>query len=151
MSAKCGYQPQGPYWTRIWSPLQWRHNEHDGVSNHQPCDCLLNRLFRRRWQKTSKLRVTGLCDKGPVTRKMFPIDDVIVEPKSPLYMSADIMASSWWKWINQNYQNYRWDDEITPVIILMVYCQIEWWYDDYAVRAKIMVNLLYSDDFSIEK
>ena len=28
--------------------LQWRHNRHDSVSNHQPCDCLLNRLFRRR-------------------------------------------------------------------------------------------------------
>ena len=41
--------------------LQWRHNEHDGVSNHQPRDCLLNRLFRHRLEKTSKLRVTGLC------------------------------------------------------------------------------------------
>ena len=28
--------------------LQWRHNERDGVSNHQPKDCLLNRLFRLR-------------------------------------------------------------------------------------------------------
>ena len=41
--------------------LHWRHDEHDGVSNHQPHDCLLNRLFRRRSKKTSKLRVTGLC------------------------------------------------------------------------------------------
>ena len=41
--------------------LQWRHNEHDSVSNHQPHDCLINRLFRRRSKKTSKLRVTGLC------------------------------------------------------------------------------------------
>ena len=41
--------------------LQWRHNDHDGVSNHQPHGCLLNRLFRRRSKKTSKLRVTGLC------------------------------------------------------------------------------------------
>ena len=39
----------------------WRHNGHDNVSNHQPHDCLLNRLFRRRSKKTSKLRVTGLC------------------------------------------------------------------------------------------
>ena len=29
--------------------------------NHQPHSCLLNRLFRRRSKKTSKLRVTGLC------------------------------------------------------------------------------------------
>ena len=42
-------------------PLRWRHNGCDSVSNHQPHDCLLNRLFRRRSKKTSKLRVTGLC------------------------------------------------------------------------------------------
>ena len=41
--------------------LRWRHNGRDSVSNHQPHDCLLNRLFRRRSKKTSKLRVTGLC------------------------------------------------------------------------------------------
>ena len=52
--------------------LQWRHNELDGVSNHQPHDCLLNRLFRRRSKKTSKLRVTGLCEgNSPVTAE-FP-------------------------------------------------------------------------------
>ena len=69
--------------------LHWRHNDHEGVSSHQPHGCLLNRLFRRRSKKTSKLRVTGLCvgnspgpvnspHKWPVTRKMFPFDDVIM-------------------------------------------------------------------------
>ena len=51
-------------WSASWyiaSSLQWRHNERDSVSNQQPHDCLLNRLFRRRSKKTSKLRVTGLC------------------------------------------------------------------------------------------
>ena len=42
-------------------PLQWRHNGRDSISNHQPHSGLLNRLFRRRSKKTSKLRVTGLC------------------------------------------------------------------------------------------
>ena len=71
--------------------LHRRHNDHDGISNHQPHGCLLNRLFRHRSKKTSKLRVTGLCagnspgpvnspHKGPVTRKMFPFDDVIMPP-----------------------------------------------------------------------
>ena len=41
--------------------LRWRHNDHAGVSNHQPHGCLLNRLFRRKSKKTSKLRVTGHC------------------------------------------------------------------------------------------
>ena len=40
---------------------RWRHNGPDSVSNDQHHDCLLNRLFRRRSKKTSKLRVTGLC------------------------------------------------------------------------------------------
>ena len=49
-------------------PLQWRHNGHDGVSNHQPHDGLLHRLFRRKSTKISKLRVTGLCaGNSPVT------------------------------------------------------------------------------------
>ena len=39
--------------------LHWRHDDHDGVSNHQPHGCLLNRLIGRRSKKTSKLRVTG--------------------------------------------------------------------------------------------
>ena len=69
--------------------LLWRHNGHNSVSNHQPYDCLLRRLFRRRSKQTSKLHVTGLCagnspgpvnfpHKWPVTRKMFPFDDVIM-------------------------------------------------------------------------
>ena len=73
--------------------LRWRHNGHDCVSNHQPHHCLLKRLFGRRSRKTSKLRVTGLCagnspgpvnspHKGPVTRKMFPFDDVIMNNRS---------------------------------------------------------------------
>ena len=41
--------------------IQWRHNGHDDVSNNQPRDCLLNRIFRRRSKKTSTLRTTGLC------------------------------------------------------------------------------------------
>ena len=45
----------------VASTLQWRHNERDSVSHHQPHNCLLNRLIRRRSKKTSKLRVTGLC------------------------------------------------------------------------------------------
>ena len=77
-------------WTRNFVPhltyngctLQWRHNGRDGVSNHHPHDCSLNRLFRRRSKKTPKLRVTGLCSpvtaQMAVTQKMLPFDDVIM-------------------------------------------------------------------------
>ena len=70
--------------------LLWRHTGRTGVSNHQSHDCLLKCSFRRRSKKTSKLHATGLCvgihrwpvnspHKWPVTRKMFPFDDVIME------------------------------------------------------------------------
>ena len=53
--------------------LQWRHNERDGVSNHQPYQpCLLNCLFSRRSKKTSKLRVTGLWDGNSPVTGQFP-------------------------------------------------------------------------------
>ena len=74
----------------VFVTVQWRRNERDGVSDHQPhdcllkrlfkenikalrLDCLLNRLFRRRSKKISKLCVTGLCEgNSPVTGE-FPI------------------------------------------------------------------------------
>ena len=74
----------------VFETLHWRHNDHGGVSNHQPQGCLINRLFRRRSKKISKFRITGLCagnSPGPVnsphkelvTRKIVPFDDVIME------------------------------------------------------------------------
>ena len=52
--------------------LHWRHNDHDGVSNHQPHGCLLNRLFRHTSKKTSKLSVTGLCAGNSPEAGEFP-------------------------------------------------------------------------------
>ena len=85
--------------------LHWRHNDHDVVSNYQPHGCLLNRLFRRRSKKTSKLRVTGLCvgnspgpvnspHKGPVARKMFPFDDVIMGDSPDISLFAACLPLS---------------------------------------------------------
>ena len=67
--------------------LQRRHDERDVVSNHQPHDCLLKRLFRRRSKKTPKLRVTGLCEgNSPVTGE-FPAQRA----------SNAENASIWWR------------------------------------------------------
>ena len=72
--------------------IQWRYNECDGVSNHQPPDCLLNRLFKvqikenikatRHWPFVRRIHrwPVNSPHKGPVTRKMFPFDDVIMIP-----------------------------------------------------------------------
>ena len=74
VTASLGHQPSTwPYQLQDHSQsLQWRQNEHDSISNHQSPDCLLNRLFRCRSKKTSKLCVTGLCEKK------FLFDDAIM-------------------------------------------------------------------------
>ena len=67
--------------------LHCRHNGHDGVSNHLPYDCLLDRLFGRRSQKTSKLRVTGLrVGNSPWTGEI------------PARMASNVEnVSIWWR------------------------------------------------------
>ena len=75
--------------------LRWRHNEHDSVSNHQPRDCLLNRLFRRRSKKTSKLRVTGLCVGNSPGTGEFP---------AQMASNAE-KVSIWWR---HHGMKYRW-------------------------------------------
>ena len=71
------------------STLRWRHNGRDSVSNHQPRHCLLNRYSnadQRKQQSSASLAFVGGIHRGPVncphkwpvTRKMFPFDDVIM-------------------------------------------------------------------------
>ena len=55
-----------------FTTLQWHHNEHDGISNHQRLDCLLNRLFKHRSKKTSKLHATDLCEGNSLVTGEFP-------------------------------------------------------------------------------
>ena len=81
--------PHG-YWS---TPLQWRHNDLHGVSNHQLLDCLLNHLFKHRSKKTSKLRVTGLCvGNSPVTGE-FPAQKASNAENVPI----------WWR----HHDNFR--------------------------------------------
>ena len=56
-----------------------RHNERDGVSNHQPSDCLLNRLFKTQTKENIKApRHWPLCGEFTGERKMLPFDEVIM-------------------------------------------------------------------------
>ena len=82
-----------------WMTLRWRHNDHSGVSNHQSHGCLLNRLFRcksKKHQSSASLAFVREIHRGPVnfphkwpvTRKMFPFDDVI--------MFSRILAGNKW-------------------------------------------------------
>ena len=125
-----------PWWRRwimpvtydsaVFDTLQWRHNERDGVSNRRPLDCLHDRLFRRRSKKTSKIRVTGLCvrgihrwpvnspHKGPVTRKLFLFDDVIMwhikVSGSNIFMAWQLQANHkpWYMFLTTMHDMVSW-------------------------------------------
>ena len=76
-------------WVVMYFSLMWRHNGCNGVSNHQPYDCLRNRPFRQIKENIKAPRHWPLCGeftsdrsiprtfKWTATRKMFPFDDVI--------------------------------------------------------------------------
>ena len=59
-------------WEKSSYTLQWRHYERDGVSTHRRLDCFFNRLFSHRPTKTSKLRLTGLCEVNSLVTGEFP-------------------------------------------------------------------------------
>ena len=101
--------------------LRWRHNGRDSLSNHQPHDCLLNRLFRRRSKKTSKLRATGLCVRNSRGTGEFPAQ----------MASHAENVSIWWRhhefstWCTVVYAAYRpW---LTLRVIALI---IKAWHDE---------------------
>ena len=72
----------------IFNPLRWRHNGHGGVSNHHPTivySTVWSDADQRKHQSSALLTfVWGIHrwpvnspHKWPVTRKMFPFDNVI--------------------------------------------------------------------------
>ena len=78
-----------------WDALQWHHN-------YQPHDCLLNLLFGRRSKKhqspVSLAFVRGIHRwpvdspyKGPVKRKMFPFDDVIMDIYKAIWVLSTVV------------------------------------------------------------
>ena len=75
--------------------LLWRHNGRGSVSNHQPHDCLLNRLFRRRSKKTSKLRVTGLWAGNSPGAGEFPAQMASNAENVSIWWRHHVILISW--------------------------------------------------------
>ena len=84
---------------RAWkslTPLLWRNNGRDGVSNHQPHDCLLKHLFRRPSKKTSKLRVTGLCGGNLPESGEFPAQRASNAENVSIWWRHHGITGPWW-------------------------------------------------------
>ena len=75
--------------------IKGRHDERDGVSNHQSHDLLLNRLFRRRSKKISKLRVTGLCAGNSLVTGDFPAQRASNAENVSIWWRHHVLCSYW--------------------------------------------------------
>ena len=85
------FQIPNPSWAEPSMPdpfLQKRtiNVHYSDVSNHWRLEWLLNRLFKRRTQKTSKLHVTGFCEENPPVSGGFPSQ----------MASIAVKVSIWW-------------------------------------------------------
>ena len=89
--------------------LRWRHNGRDNVSNHQSHDCLLNRLFRRRSKKTSKILVTGLFAGNSPGTGEFPAQKA----------SNAENVSIWWR--HHDFE-ISWQGGISWMVVCCCYC-----------------------------
>ena len=122
-------------------PLQWRHNEREGISNHPRDDCLLSRWFRCRSKKISKIRVTGLCAgkspvnspyKGSVTRKMSPFDDVIMHHrKSETAYNYLIIETGWRLYVSDQGHHWFWLWLYITTVFLHGLILIPSWINNY--------------------
>ena len=109
--------------------LRLRHNGHDGVSNHQPHHCLLNRSYGRISKETPKLRVTGhYVGNSPGTGE-FP---------AQMASNAENM-SIWWRHHDKNakqkdHQQAHTDYKVKHVffqsflsIMIYIYFSVTYW------------------------
>ena len=88
--------------------LQWRHSDHDGVSNHQPHGCVYSTVYsgadqREHQSSVPLVYVRGIHrwpvnspHKGPVTRKISPYDDVIMARHNPLFTDCVLVQAEYW-------------------------------------------------------
>ena len=81
-------------------PLWWCHNERNGVSDHQRIDCLVSRCRSKRTSKLAFVRgihrwPVNSPPKGPVTRKMFQFDDVIMRGTGSLLLLFCLLIYPW--------------------------------------------------------
>ena len=113
--------------------LLWRHNGRDGVSNHQPNECLFNRSSRRRSKKhqsSASLAFVRRIHRRPVnslykwivTRKMFPFDHVIMTPR---FVRVQLTMRSIWSGTSTGigsiqWQFFTWHADLYALLILFL-------------------------------
>ena len=118
-----------------WSlSLKWCHNEHDGISNHQFLvffSSICSGTDQRKYQSSTSLAFergihwwpVDSIHKGPVTQKMFPIDDIFMSTNDFIHILQghlywhrgshttipDLVKQSWTIWVKTHMKSPRTD------------------------------------------
>ena len=103
---------------------RWRHNGHDNVPNHQPHGCLLNRLFRHRSKKTSKLRVTGLCARNSPGTGEFPLQMASYAENVSIWWRHHASGMSYWR----RAIRCKWSNPEIYIVVSLWSSDANWWY-----------------------
>ena len=82
--------------------ITWRHDDHDGVSNHQPLGCLLNLLFRRKIKENIKAqRPWPLCGEFTGAGE-FPAQKASYAENVSIWWRRHVLLSIWYcHWYGQ--------------------------------------------------
>ena len=122
------------YITIVSDTLQGCYNGRNGVWNHQPHHCLLNRLFRRRSQKTSMLRVPGLCAGNSSVTGEFP---------AQMASNAE-NVSIWWRHHATACSSQ--DHYSDPLLSTPKWFAAK--YENFSLRCWISANLMLMNDYA---
>ena len=118
-------------------PLQWRHNQRDGVSNHRRLGCLFNLCScadERKHQSSLSLAFfreiqwspVDSPHRGPVKGKMFPFDDVIMPADAYGQWGSEWVRVSEWvsEWMGE-WTNWLVDQLLIELIDLLIHGLID--------------------------
>ena len=87
--------------------LSWdilHHIPWNVLYQYRRCDCLLQRLFRRRSKKTSKLRVTGVCEGNSPATGEFPAQRASNAEHVSIWLRHHVAITSMdWKFVDDSY------------------------------------------------
>ena len=128
------YSPAWAFPLKFSSALHWGHNDHDGVSNHQPHDCLLNRLFRRRSKKHQSSASLALV-WGIHRDRWIPRTNGQLRGKCFHLMTSSWVKATrplWWLVNNDSYTGLApWNNKPLPDPMLIQICGKQLYPDEY--------------------
>ena len=103
-------------WRKYVDSLQWLHNEHDGISNHQPHDCLLNCLFKVQLKE----KITGLCEGNSLVTGEFPVQRASNAESVSIWWRHHVILLLTWNLLIMGFIAHNINWHIKTMIILEV-------------------------------